>query len=92
MVHDRQGEFNFPLRLVLNRRVSSLGFDPETKPQNVQGVLALADQMDEEMEAPVYTGLSGCDQVNLNEPDSTGYTGSLPSPRPLICEARLLYI
>lgn len=45
-----RANLNFPLRPGFEYKgFIHWDYDPETKPQNVQGVLALADQMDEEM-------------------------------------------
>ena len=45
-----RANLNFPLRPDFESKgFIHWDYDPETKPQNVQGVLALADQMDEEM-------------------------------------------
>jgi hypothetical protein len=45
-----RANLNFPLRPGFEYKAFiHWDYDPETKPQNVQGVLALADQMDEEM-------------------------------------------
>ena len=45
-----RANLNFPLRPGFQYKAFiHWDYDPETKPQNVQGVLALADQMDEEM-------------------------------------------
>lgn len=45
-----RANLNFPLRPGFEYKAFiHWDYDPETKPQNVQGVLALADQMDEQM-------------------------------------------
>ena len=45
-----RANLNFPIRPGFTYKgFIHWDYDPETKPQNVQGVLALADQMDEEM-------------------------------------------
>ena len=45
-----RANLNFPVRPDFEYKgFIHWDYDPETKPQNVQGVLALADQMDEEM-------------------------------------------
>ncbi|PRX56720.1 phytanoyl-CoA dioxygenase family protein [Flagellimonas meridianipacifica] len=45
-----RANLNFPLQPGMNKKgFIHWDYDPETKPQNVQGVLALADQMDENM-------------------------------------------
>ena len=45
-----RANLNFPLRPGFEYKAFiHWDYDPDTKPQNVQGVLALADQMDEEM-------------------------------------------
>lgn len=45
-----RANLNFPLRPGFEYKAFiHWDYDPETKPQNVQGVLALSDQMDEEM-------------------------------------------
>ncbi len=45
-----RANLNFPLRPGFEYKAFiHWDYDPETKPQNVQGVLALADQLDEEM-------------------------------------------
>ncbi len=45
-----RANLNFPIRQGFDYKAFiHWDYDPETKPQNVQGVLALADQMDEEM-------------------------------------------
>ena len=50
MGHYRQGKLNFPIRPGFEYKgFIHWDYDPETKPQNVQGVLALADQTDENM-------------------------------------------
>lgn len=45
-----RANLNFPIRPGFEQKgFIHWDYDPETRPQNVQGVLALADQMDEEM-------------------------------------------
>jgi hypothetical protein len=45
-----RANLNFPIRPGFEQKgFIHWDYDPETKPQNVQGVLALADQMDEDM-------------------------------------------
>ena len=80
-----RANLNFPLRPGYDYKgFIHWDYDPETKPQNVQGVLALADQMDEEMGGfqcipELYRNydtwkLTQPEDRNHFKPDTTGFT------------------
>jgi electron transfer flavoprotein alpha subunit len=62
-------------------------YDPETKPQNVQGVLALADQLDENMAALVVKIASG--YSHILSPTSTAGKSFLPRVAALLDVAQI---
>jgi hypothetical protein len=80
-----RANLNFPLRPGFEYKgFIHWDYDPETQPQNVQGVLALADQMDENMGGfqcipELYRTydtwkLTQPDNRNHYKPDTTGFT------------------